>query len=469
MPDQPKTVKKKSAFNFQPLLRFLASLRLAVIVIVSIGVISAIGTIYEARYDAEVAQKLVYHSIWMYIIMGTLCVNLTAVMISRWPWKEHHAGFVLAHIGIMILLAGSLLTQKFGVDGSMAFEVGQERRQVVVKDRDLVIYSSLDGNSMRAIYETETDFLRNPPSEKKPFKINLGGDELSFIEYLHFAYRESQIEESSALNDGPAVRFQLENPNVNVTQWLRRDSRRSTVDTDLGPARVVLSDSATPASGRNEIILIPVGPKTMRYLIYSKDGSLKSRGEIKQSETIETGWMGLKFRLLRYLPHSRESVRYVKAQNASPTATSAVRFKFRGEEYWLGLNATLRIYLNDRAYILSYGNRQIELPFGLKLTKFTIGKYEGTDRASSYASDVEVPGRGNVHISMNEPLQFEGFTFYQSSFERNERGEAVVSVLSVNHDPGRWIKYAGSLLIVLGSIILFYFKRTHWLKKGSSK
>ena len=34
----------------------------------------------------------------------------------------------------------------------------------------------------------------------------------------------------------------------------------------------------------------------------------------------------------------------------------------------------------------------------------------------------------------------------------------TTSVLSVNRDPGRWIKYIGSLFIVLGSILLFAMK-----------
>ena len=70
---------------------------------------------------------------------------------------------------------------------------------------------------------------------------------------------------------------------------------------------------------------------------------------------------------------------------------------------------------------------------------------------------------------MNEPLKHEGFTFYQASFERDESGKPVTSILSVNHDPGRWVKYLGSFLIVLGSVVLFYFRRVQWLKKLKGK
>ena len=79
-----------------PNLKFLASLKLAVLIILALAIVSAVGTITEARFnDAEVAQKLVYHSPYMYGVLIVLCINLIAVMVDRWPWRPHHLGFVL--------------------------------------------------------------------------------------------------------------------------------------------------------------------------------------------------------------------------------------------------------------------------------------------------------------------------------------------------------------------------------------
>lgn len=449
--------------TLKPPFKILASIRLAIFVILGMAVIAAVGTITEARYDAEVAQKLVYQSIYMYIVMGALIVNLIGVMVDRWPWKQHHTGFVLAHLGIITLLLGSWITQKYGVDGTLEFDVGQSRDSIMVKDRDLNIYSSLDGTSFATLYSGEVDFLRHPPSEKNPFVVHLGADDLKFVQYEHFAFRESEIDGTQNEQDGPAIRFQLENPNVNLTQWLRRENQRRVNEIDLGPAKVILADKLPPPMNRNAVILIPKpGSDTLDYTIYNKDNTVRKKGKVKQSETVETGWMGMKFRLLRYLPHSREIVTYKVSPTASPISTSALRFTFHGQEYWLGLDSMLRIYLEDRMYLIRYGHRALKMAFPLTLKKFTMGTYQGTEHASSYESLVEVPGRGDVKISMNEPLQERGFTFYQSSFVRNERGEPTTSVLSVNHDPGRWIKYAGSMMMVLGSAILFWFKRTQW-------
>lgn len=443
--------------------RILASLRLAIFVILGMAVIAAVGTITEARYNDEVAQKLVYQSVYMYIVMGLLIVNLVGVMIDRWPWKAHHAGFVTAHIGIITLLLGSWITQKFGVDGSLAFEQGQERKTITVKDSELLIYSSLDGNAMQGMYRADVDFLRHPPTREHPYIVHLGQDEMRVFEYEHFSFRESEISASPVTGDSAAIRFQLENPNVNLTQWLRRDGHEPSAEIDLGPAKVIFAEKVPPPGSRNEVVLISNEKSdVLGYVIYNKDNSIRKKGKVKQSETVETGWMGMKFRLLRYLPHSKEVVTFKRSPTASPISTPAMHFTFHGQDYWIGLDSVLRIYLEDRMYLISYGHKQLELAFPLKLKEFHVGMYQGTARAASYESIVEVPTKGIVKISMNEPLQFQGFTFYQSSFEKNEKGEPVASILSVNHDPGRWIKYTGSMMMVLGSIMLFYFKRVKW-------
>lgn len=450
--------------------KFFASIKLAVIVIISLGVVAAIGTFTEAKYqDSEAAQILVYRSPYMYAVLGLLIVNLLAVMIDRWPWKWRHTPFILAHIGIIMTLFGAWVTQKEGIDGTLVFEPGQSQRFVTVKNRDLLVYASLNGNDVRQVFQKEVDFLSHPP-KTEPLRIPVGSDMLEVTDAYHYAYRQSEMLPSDRPIDGPAVRFQLENDKVNLSEWLRRETHKSFASINLGPAQVILSDgSYKPQSDKNEIVLAP-GPTTdsLRYSIYSH-GLMAKRGIMKQSDMVETGWMGLKFRILRLLPKAREQVTYTPADHSTEQTQSAIKIFFRGESYWIGLNSLLRLYGNDRMYIISYGHRRIPLDFSLTLKDFRVGRYQGTSRAASYESDVDVPGRGMVTISMNEPLKFGGYTFYQASYEQDEMGKPTASVLSVNYDPGRWIKYIGCLILVAGSAMLFWFRQYFHTKTPTKK
>ncbi|MEI7983751.1 MAG: cytochrome c biogenesis protein ResB, partial [Bacteroidota bacterium] len=101
---------------------------------------------------------------------------------------------------------------------------------------------------------------------------------------------------------------------------------------------------------------------------------------------------------------------------------------------------------------LAYGNKEIKLPFSLKLDDFVLDRYAGSMSPSSYASEVTLVDSGlNLHekqrIYMNHVLDHRGYRFFQSSYDTDEKG----TVLSVNHDrAGTWVSYTGYLLLALG-------------------
>jgi cytochrome c biogenesis protein ResB len=458
--------------------KFLASLRLAVFIIVCIGVLSAVGTIVEAKYDMYVAQKLVYHSPYMMAVMTLLIINLTAVMWDRWPWKRRHSAFVLAHIGIIALLFGAVVTQKFGIDGQMVVGVGEKSQFVTLPaDTQLTVWSSFNGDQFTKLFSEKVDFITRPPSEKDPFVVSLGKEELRVIDYYMFSLRDEKMARSEDKSKGPAIRVQLQNSRVNIAEWLRRPSRQKEMGLELGPARLVLSDGSYSSEKGNEIVFTPAKDQNrLRYQVYlerfrggPKRGLVKS-GWVEPGQSFETGWMDLKARLLNFYPNSEMKVNYIEQATKTDLTTPAVLVDFRGRQQWIGLNAMARYFTSQGYYGVVFQNERIKLDFSVELKKFNIGRYQGTRRAASYSSLVSVPDEGETLISMNEPLKYNGFTFYQASFVEDEMGKPTASVLSVNYDPGRWIKYLGSLLIVLGSILLFYFRRAKWLMApGGSK
>jgi hypothetical protein len=454
---------KKLEIIAEKIFKFLCSLKLAVLVIVTLGTIAAVGTIIESKYDMITAQKLVYHSVYMYGVLIFLCINLIAVAVDRLPWKKRHAGFVIVHAGIVTLIVGAYVTHKIGVDGTMALDIGESSRSVSTNDTDLIVYRLKDMENSEKIFSKDVDFMVNDP-KKHPVKISVKGvkdqtDQLEITDYMPYAKKDFQIIESDKVTDGPSIRFQLQNQFVNVIDWIVQ-SGSEPAKLDLGPALVVLArDKYQTLGGKNEIVLLPTKNKsTLEYQIISKDGKIK-KGVVSVGGLVETGWMGLTLRVVQYYPKGRVEYHYTKLDYPNPQSTAAAQIKFNGENYWVGMNTALQLFSNDTVYFVTYGNKHLDLGFNMTLDKFEMEKYEGTDRAKSYKSIVDVTNLGQKEISMNEPLTHHGFTFYQSSFQENKSGEPIGSVLSVNYDPGRWIKYLGSFCIILGSIMLFYFRR----------
>ena len=71
--------------------------------------------------------------------------------------------------------------------------------------------------------------------------------------------------------------------------------------------------------------------------------------------------------------------------------------------------------------------------------------------------DKEHPVDDKQLISMNQPLSHNGFRLYQSSFREAGHGKEA-SIFSVAYDPGRPLKYVGSLMICVGITTMFYMR-----------
>ena len=140
----------------------------------------------------------------------------------------------------------------------------------------------------------------------------------------------------------------------------------------------------------------------------------------------------------------------------------SVKLQNKNEEHWLTTNNPLVINTGSGVFAYFLEKQSIVLPFKIALDKFILEMYEESKRPKSYQSEVSIIDDKikKITIGMNSPLSYGGFRFYQSSYYKAS-SEKYGSVLSVNLDPGRWMKYLGSVLLTIG--LIFYYLTS---KKG---
>ncbi len=96
-----------------------ASLKLAVWVISGSALVLAWATYLDAQYDFKTAQFAIYGTPWFAALVALLGINVLSAALIRFPWKRYQTGFVVTHFGILVLLAGCLLTRWGGIDVQM--------------------------------------------------------------------------------------------------------------------------------------------------------------------------------------------------------------------------------------------------------------------------------------------------------------------------------------------------------------
>lgn len=450
----------------QKLWKFSTSFQLGIPVMVAITVLMIWGTIVESMYDAFAAQKIVYSSWMMYVSMGLLCFNLAAVMVDRWPWKQRHTPFLLVHIGIITLILGGWITQKFGIDGSMPIPLNGKNNYVSVGATDLVIYATFNGDRYTKFFEKEVDFFSHPPSQEKPFEISLGDKSFKIVDYYKYARVSKKLKVSDDENAGASVKIQLQNMNVKQVETLTQLSKNKEVDVNLGPLKINLGYDLSTKNRKNkssnEIYLNAVNADTVKVTLFRKEEvSPFLIKNIKIGDVVQTGWMGLEFRLLDYLPKAVDEWEAIQVERPTPLTSAAIKVVYGDKTQWVLLNDIVKLFGEQAAYLVSYQNRRLDLGFPVQLVEFKKTNYQGTMKAKAYSSQVKMVDPKTSQtveglIAMNEPVKMSGYTFYQSSFTEDEKtGEPTASVLNVNYDPGRAVKYWGSLILSLGIVWLF--------------
>ncbi len=254
----------RPSWQRNPVFRFFASLKLAVVLLAVLIIGSIVGTIYESSLDAKVARAYVYGAPWFNLWLLLLAANLAGAAFSRWPWKKHHVAFLITHLGIITLLAGSLIGRIWGIEGTITLFKGEPPSNRLLVDQHQLRVRDTDG----IVKGYPAEFINRPPTPKKPWDLGLlaGGARLRIVEYAPAI--ESKLN-PRPVNEGgaPALHFTISTTMMNqrLESWLMADDHQhsafnmglATIELKRGtapPAPAADSPTASPSPAAEEDI-----------------------------------------------------------------------------------------------------------------------------------------------------------------------------------------------------------------------
>lgn len=120
------------------------------------------------------------------------------------------------------------------------------------------------------------------------------------------------------------------------------------------------------------------------------------------------------------------------------------------------LVASQEFSYGGRTWRIALRTERSYYPFSLTLLKFTHERYAGTDIPRNFSSRLHLKtpdGRDDrdVLIYMNNPLRYQGLTFYQAGFENGDR----TTVLQVVRNPSWLLPYLACTLMSVGLVVQF--------------
>ncbi|MCP9767881.1 cytochrome C biogenesis protein [Lacihabitans sp. LS3-19] len=429
----------------------------------------AIGgaTFVENDFGTSSAQDVIFKSWWFELLLVLFSIT---ILMNIWRFKlikQKKWASVSFHLAIVIIVIGAGITRYIGTEGMMHIREGETTNKYLSSENFLkfqvlkggktysfdesVYFSSLGSNKFSNSYQIGNslidvnldNFIPNPtelatsdPNGLPMMKVVIGGaggreeyyvkqgDKVS-INGVNFNFTNEQVPNAfNVMVDGDSLLFitqQTVNQRVMATQ--KSDSLLGGL-----PHRLMLRSLYTLGSSN-----FVIGDYIQKGIVTSASGDPKIKNESLVGLNLSVSVNG-------------------KTQKTMVTG----RKSDEGQ-------AKVLVF-DDTQVAISYGSRVESLPFSLTCRDFILEKYPGTENPSSYASEVTLIDPLNAvnreqRIFMNNILEYQGYRFFQSSFDQDELG----TYLSVNHDYwGSLISYIGYAILTIGLILTFIDKKSRF-------
>lgn len=104
---------------------FLGSVRFAVPILAITAGALIYGTWVESTLGPTQARSAVYGSWWFLALMASICISLTLSVVTRFPWRKEHAGFIIVHASLIVIILSGFLSYFMRAEGTFTLTEGK--------------------------------------------------------------------------------------------------------------------------------------------------------------------------------------------------------------------------------------------------------------------------------------------------------------------------------------------------------
>ncbi|MGD0341702.1 MAG: cytochrome c biogenesis protein CcsA [Bacteroidales bacterium] len=439
------------------IIKFLFSPAFTGIFFVVFALSMAAATFIENDFGSAASYNLVYNARWFELILILLSANLIGQIIIHRLFRRDKLPVALFHLSFVLMVAGAGITRYFGWEGSIHIREG-ETSSVCYSSGKYVGYSVRDKNGSVIDRHSGRYTMTSLTAGNYRRNISLNNKKYELVLSRIIPNAEETITD---VPEGlPLVSLAISNSTGSRENIiLKKGESKNILGVSIGFSAPVRTDIDINAdSGR---FSVSSGNELKQMSMMSQGTRTLKPGERLAMKPLQI----LTFRDIMIVPRQMSFVGTVTAVAVDPEQQETGRNAFIFDVNAGGKSETVCLWdsdwqpaesgacnLDGYRFEITYGSKEVTLPFSLRLNDFILERYPGSSSPSGYKSNVTLIDKAAkvekpFMIFMNNILNYKGYRFYQSSFDKDEKG----TMLSVNHDPG------GILVTYTGYAFLFLF------------
>ncbi|WP_044260416.1 cytochrome c biogenesis protein [Campylobacter jejuni] len=485
------------------IIKSIGDLRVSVVLFLLFALFCALATFIESVYGTPTAWAMVYDTFWFEYIQLLLGINLLCGMFRYKMFGLKKLPLMIFHISFLFILVGSAMTRYAGFEGILPIREHTQNSLIESSKTSLRISAIKDGERYSAVNDR---YIGNLPfANSFKLKLNLGDDQAvlkykDLILNAHYTYKENNNSNpllvlmlSQKGSQGVDVKFEKgEVKNIEGVNF-------AFMNDNVKAPFVKIDENLTLSSSENLHFLSMLDGQNLDLKIGEKANAKERRlyeindisfvvkaASLHAQEALEGSnrpqdesfWLWFKSAWLEVgrtmlistfgepqnwknslLLHFKDFALSNENKNLELTGSNALKlelsYKNESKEFYIfEYNKPIMIELAGQKFFISWALSYEQLPFDIYLRDFVLDRYPGSMSPASYASEITVKNNNenfDYRIFMNNVLDYDGYRFYQSSYDQDEKG----TVLSVNKDPGKIPTYIGYFLLCLGMFMNF--------------
>ncbi|MEH6307592.1 c-type cytochrome biogenesis protein CcsB [Olivibacter sp. CPCC 100613] len=435
----------------------------------------AVATFVENDYGTPVAKALIYNSWWFELIMIILVLNFIGNIKRYQLFQRKKWPLLVFHLSFILIFIGGAITRYISFEGSMHIREGESNNEII---SDASFFKVQITNGEEALAYNDVPVIltsQQVPFYLKPFKKEYAAEYDFMGQRLRMRVLDYIPRAQDSLVASPSGKSILHL--VALIEGKRENKYIPSGSVQLIQNMLVSYNKETPGAVNiqgergNLSINSPVGGG---YMIMASQERGELQAERQQSFHLRSLYTlgGLTF-VVPQLPSSGEIMHFEGDKRTHESDADLVKLELSTAHavdtvlFYGGKGITSFQHQSEIGGLtvsIGYGSKIYYTPFELKLRKFKMEKYPGSNSPASYSSDlaiVEKKSEEPYTIFMNHVLDHGGYRFFQSSFDPDEKG----TVLSVNHDYwGTTVTYIGYTFLFLGMFVTLFWKGTRFSK-----